>query len=73
MLDDAMSSIELLLSGTNPIEIFPVLARVPTWLPGTAFLHRLAHYRNLLVTVRERPWARVKAAVVSPSCVSYCQ
>ncbi|KAI0770512.1 cytochrome P450 [Fomes fomentarius] len=63
MLDDAMSSIELLLSGTNPIEFFPVLARVPTWLPGTAFLRRLADYRDLLVTVRERPWARVKAAV----------
>ena len=72
-LDDALTSIELLLAGTHVLEFLPVLAHVPTWFPGTASLRRLAHYRELLVAIRERPWTQVKSAIVSLICASSYQ
>lgn len=67
--EDALTSMSIMVSGTSLLEFLPVLGRVPTWLPGTSFLRLLEHYRKVMLTVRELPWAMVKSAVVSSVCL----
>ncbi len=66
-LEEVTSSMELFAGGAHLLEFFPILARIPLWLPGTAFLRRIAGYPGILTAIRERHWANAKAAVVSPS------
>ena len=68
---DAFSSSDILLNGSI-LDFLPVLARVPRtwrWLPGTAFLRRLAYYREAVPAMRDVPWRDAKAAIVR-RCVS---
>lgn len=63
---DAFSSSDILLNGSI-LDFLPVLARVPRswrWLPGTAFLRRLAYYREVVPAMRDVPWRDAKAAIV---------
>ncbi|KAI0754759.1 cytochrome P450 [Daedaleopsis nitida] len=64
MFEEAVSSFDL-LTGTNILEFFPLLARVPTWFPGTASLRRMAYYKVLIAKMREVPWADAKAAIAA--------
>ena len=64
---DALSTLDILTAGTSLIEFFPILARVPIWLPGMSILRRLAHYRSIMASVRDGPWAKVQSAIVSPA------
>ncbi len=61
---DAFSSSDILLNGSI-LDFLPFLAHVPTWLPGTAFLRRLAYYREVVPAMRDIPWMDAKAAIVS--------
>ncbi|KAI0770514.1 cytochrome P450 [Fomes fomentarius] len=69
-LDEAMSSLELFAGGAHLLEFFPILARIPLWLPGTAFLRRIAGYPGILAAIRERHWANAKAAVCRGNATS---
>ncbi|KAI0754760.1 cytochrome P450 [Daedaleopsis nitida] len=63
--EEVIASLDLLLTGTQILEFFPFLARFPTWMPGTASLRRMAHYRALTVKIREIPWADAKNAIIA--------
>ncbi|RDX52094.1 cytochrome P450 [Lentinus brumalis] len=63
--EEAMESIALLLSGTTFIEFFPFLARLPTWFPGMEILRRMAHYRQVIMVMKEDTWNDAKIVVVS--------
>lgn len=64
--EEVLAGVDLLLTGpTSILEFFPLLARVPAWLPGTSLLRRIAHYRELTIKFREVPWADAKEALVS--------
>ncbi|KAI0770513.1 cytochrome P450 [Fomes fomentarius] len=67
--EDALTSMNIMVSGTSLLEFLPVLGRVPTWLPGTSFLRLLEHYRKVMVTVRELPWDMVKSAVAAGNAI----
>ncbi len=62
--EEAMESIALLLSGTTFIEFFPFLARLPTWFPGMEILRRMAHYRQVIMAMKEDTWNDAKIVVV---------
>ncbi|TFK89697.1 cytochrome P450 [Polyporus arcularius HHB13444] len=59
---DAFSSSDILLNGSI-LDFLPSLAHFPTWLPGTAFLRRLAYYRQVVPAMRDIPWRDAKAAI----------
>ena len=65
--EEAMESVELLLSGTNLNEFFPFLARLPHWLPGMGILRRMRHYHRAAMAMKDNPWNDAKRAIVSPS------
>ena len=66
MFKRATSTICFITPGASPIlEFFPVLARTPTWVPGTGFLHRFAHVRQMMAELRDVPWADFKEAMVT--------
>ncbi|KAI0754738.1 cytochrome P450 [Daedaleopsis nitida] len=64
LIEDAMTSMDLMVApGTNTLDLFPLLTRVPTWLPGTSLLRRMKHYRTLTSQIRELPWVDSKEAI----------
>lgn len=63
--EDPLPGFHLLITGTSILEFFPFLARVPLWMPGTGFLHKLAYYRKATAIFRDMPWADARAAIVS--------
>ncbi|KAI0754764.1 cytochrome P450 98A3 [Daedaleopsis nitida] len=65
LFEKAISDLDVLISGTNLLEFFPFLANVPTWLPGTSFLRRLADIRHTTTAIREVPWADSKEAILT--------
>ncbi|KAI0754761.1 cytochrome P450 [Daedaleopsis nitida] len=67
MFEELLASVDILLTGsTRIIEFVPLLARVPTWLPGIGvLLRRIAYYRELTTEAREAPWADAKDAIAS--------
>ncbi|RPD81994.1 CyP450 monooxygenase [Lentinus tigrinus ALCF2SS1-7] len=60
--EDAIESLELLLSGANILEFLPFLARLPTWFPGMGILRRIAHYRQAIVAMKDDTWNDAKTA-----------
>ncbi|KAI0754765.1 cytochrome P450 [Daedaleopsis nitida] len=63
--EEAMTGLDLLLTGTNILEFFPFLANIPTWLPWTTVQRRLAHYRKLTTAIRDVPWEDSKRAMTA--------
>ena len=74
LFEEAFTSLDLLLSGSI-LDFAPFLAYIPTWLPGTGLLRRLAYYRPIVVAMRDVPWKDAKDAIVStihPLDTSFC-
>ena len=67
MFNETASTINLTIPGSSLVlESFPILSRIPTWVPGTGFLRRLARVRQMTADMREIPWRDLKAAMVIP-------
>ena len=64
LFEEAFTSLDLLLSGSI-LDFAPFLAYIPTWLPGTGLLRRLAYYRPIVAAMRDVPWKDAKDAIVS--------
>ncbi len=65
-LERGMEGFSLLAHEYAPFfEVFPKLARIPTWLPGTGFLQHLASARQATYALRDIPWGAAKDAIVS--------
>ncbi|RPD62615.1 cytochrome P450 [Lentinus tigrinus ALCF2SS1-7] len=62
LFEEAFTSLDLLLNGSI-LDFAPFLAHVPTWLPGTGLLRRLAYYRPIVAAMRDVPWKDAKAAI----------
>ncbi|KAI0721292.1 cytochrome P450 [Cerioporus squamosus] len=69
--EEAMESVALLLSGTNFIEFFPFLARLPRWFPGMGILRRMAHYRPVIMTMKDDTWNDAKSASLGNAPASF--
>ncbi|EJF60847.1 cytochrome P450 [Dichomitus squalens LYAD-421 SS1] len=64
LFKETASTINLTTPGSSMIlESFPVLARTPTWLPGTSFLRRLARTRQMTADMRDIPWKDLQEAM----------
>ena len=70
IFEEAITSLDLVSARWNILEFFPILAKLPTWLPGTSSLRRLAHYRQVIRDMRDIPWADAKEAIVSPRLIT---
>lgn len=64
ILERAIESVDVLVTGSTLLEYFPLLASTPTWLPGTGFLRRLKEDRQAAQALWSAPWARVTADLV---------
>ena len=51
--------------GAYLVDALPFLRYVPSWVPGTGFLHRFAHVRQMMAELRDVPWADFKEAMVT--------
>ncbi|TBU59025.1 cytochrome P450 [Dichomitus squalens] len=60
IFERALRSVDVLVDGATVLEFFPFLTAIPTWLPGTSFLRRLAEDRKNAHMLRELPWIQAK-------------
>ena len=65
VFDKALESMDVLIEGSTILEYFPFLTMIPTWLPGTGFLRRLAEHRKYAHMLRELPWTQAEQMAVS--------
>ncbi len=64
VFERALKSVDILVEGATVLEYMPFLTAVPTWLPGTGFLRRLAEDKKYAHMLRELPWTQAKEIVV---------
>ncbi|KAJ7136875.1 cytochrome P450 [Mycena epipterygia] len=50
-------------SGVWPVDIFPILKYVPSWVPGAGFQRKAAHWKRTLRKLVEEPYAYTRAHV----------
>ncbi|TBU23726.1 cytochrome P450, partial [Dichomitus squalens] len=60
LVEEGSATAEYLLPGTSILEFLPVLARLPTWVPGTSFLRTLERCRETVRQLRLVPWNDTK-------------
>jgi len=63
--DEAVTLAASLLLPGNLVNIFPILARIPSWVPGTDTVRNAAHVRRWLSEVKRIPMEFAKKRVVS--------
>ena len=50
--------------GAFLVDFFPVLKYVPSWFPGAGFQKKAAHWRELNISMTEKPFCHVKEQLV---------
>ena len=55
---------EASIPGAFWVDLFPILAYVPSWFPGAGFQKKAAHWRNLNKILIERPFRYVQEQLV---------
>nr|VWO95115.1 N/A [Ganoderma boninense] len=65
IFERALKSVDILVEGATVLEYMPFLTAIPTWLPGTGFLRRLAEDKKYAHMLRELPWTQAKEMVTS--------
>ena len=62
--EKGIESVHLVVTGAL-FEHFPILARLPTWLPGTAAIRNFEEARRLTAELRDIPWNEALKNLVS--------
>ena len=66
LVEDALEWIgEAFAPGKYLLDILPILRHVPPWMPGATVQRLAVRWRSTLVQLKEVPYRRVKAAMVS--------
>ena len=55
---------EAAIPGTYLVDLFPILAYVPSWFPGAGFKKKAAQWRKLNATLTEKPFRYVHEQLV---------
>lgn len=55
--------------GVYWVEYMPFLKYIPSWVPGTKSRRTAEAIRPLVVNMRDKPYAEVKAEIVRSSCL----
>ena len=55
---------EASIPGAFWVDLFPILAYVPSWFPGAGFQKKAAHWRKLNATLIEKPFRHVQEQLV---------
>ena len=55
---------EVAIPGAFLVDLFPILAYVPSWFPGTGFQKKAAQWRGLGATLVEKPFRYVQEQLV---------
>ena len=55
---------EVAIPGAFWVDLFPILAYVPSWFPGAGFQKKAAHWRELGETMVEKPFRYVQDQLV---------
>ena len=56
---------EVAIPGAFWVDLFPILAYIPSWFPGASFQKKAAHWRELGETMVEKPFRYVQEQLVS--------
>ena len=65
LAEEAMKgSDEAGIPGAFWVDIFPILAYVPSWFPGAGFQKKAAHWKKLNETLVEKPFRYVQEQLV---------
>ena len=59
-----MKSIRPVVASSTLLELFPLLARLPTWVPGTGYLRQLSLARQKVYQLRDMLWTDAQDAIV---------
>ena len=65
VFERAQETLELVMPGSSVLEMLPILAHLPRWLPGTGFLQPFDSAQKRMREMREVPWVTTREAVVS--------
>jgi len=52
------------IPGAFWVDLFPILAYVPSWFPGAGFQKKAAHSRKLIANLVEKPFCYVQEQLV---------
>ena len=55
---------EAVIPGTYLVDLFPILAYLPSWFPGAGFKKKAAQWRKLNTTLIEKPFHYVHEQLV---------
>lgn len=58
------------VAGAYPVDFFPMLKKLPEWLPGMGFMQTAREWAKDTEAMVEVPWAYTKAQMVSVSVIS---
>ena len=58
------ATVEVSIPGAFWVDLFPILAYVPSWFPGAGFQKKAAQWRKLGVTWIEEPFRYVQEQLV---------
>ena len=58
------AAVEVSIPGAFWVDLFPILAYVPSWFPGAGFQKKAAQWRKLGVTWIEEPFRYVQEQLV---------
>jgi hypothetical protein len=65
LAEEVMKGIEeASIPGAFWVDLFPILAYVPSWFPGAGFQKKAAHWRKLNATLVEKPFHYVQEQLV---------
>ncbi|KAI0699915.1 cytochrome P450 [Cerioporus squamosus] len=73
IFEKGLESVEF-ISNSTWLEYLPAIGRVPTWLPGTGVLRRVAEIRDAASSIRNTPWDYSKNAAQTGNredCIAY--
>ncbi|GJE96481.1 cytochrome P450 [Phanerochaete sordida] len=64
-VDEALGALMKISSSVFIVDIFPVLARLPSWLPGAGFKRQAARWKTFVEAMFDQPYARYKESTLT--------
>lgn len=56
------------IPGAHWVEYFPIMKRIPSWVPGAKFQKLADEYRPIVETMVQKPFENIRKAIVSGIC-----
>lgn len=61
---------EFFITGKYWVDVFPILAYIPEWMPGMSFKHKCARWTEQVMTMRTMPFETARKSFVSVESIT---